>query len=105
MLLRGEMKMSDPIILYKSSFCPHSWYVERFLKANNIPIKLINIDGDPEARQEVMALNRGFASVPTLIFPDGLQLTEPSIGEIRAKLNIEVPGFFARLSAYFSSKL
>ncbi len=97
--------MSDPIVFYKSSFCPHSWRVERFLKANKIPIKLINIDWDPEARQEVMLRNHGFASVPTLIFPDGSQLTEPSIGEIKAKLKIEIPGFFARLTAYFSGKL
>jgi mycoredoxin len=94
--------MTEPIIFYKSSFCPHSWRVERFLKANKIPITLINIDRDPQARQEVMALNRGFASVPTLIFPDGSQLTEPSLGEIGAKLNMEIPGFLARLTAYLS---
>lgn len=89
--------MSDPIIVYKSTFCPHSWSVERFLKSNNIPAKLINIDKDPQARQEVMAINHGFASVPTLIFPDGSQLTEPSFAQIRAKLNIEAPSLIARL--------
>jgi mycoredoxin len=89
--------MVDPIIVYKSTFCPHSWSVERFLKSNDVPIKLINIDQDSHARQEVMAINNGFASVPTLIFPDGSQLTEPSFAQIRAKLDMEAPSLVARL--------
>ena len=89
--------MPEPIIVYTSTFCPHSWSVERFLKSNDVPIKLVNIDKDLQARQEVMAANRGFASVPTLIFPDGSQLTEPSFGQIRAKLGIETPSLLKRL--------
>lgn len=96
--------MSEPIIFYKSTFCGHSWSVERFLKSNNIPIKIINIDHDPQARQEVMAMNNGYASVPTLIFPDGVQFTEPSIAEIRNKLGMEAPSLKARLKAIFGSK-
>lgn len=96
--------MSDPIIFYKSTFCPHSWSVERFLKSNDIPVKLINIDHDPQARQEVMALNNGFASVPTLIFADGSQLTEPSFAQIRTKLGIEKPSLFAYLKGILGSK-
>ena len=89
--------MSEPITVYTSTFCPHSWSVERFLKSNDVPIKLVNIDKDPQARQEVMAANRGFASVPTLIFPDGSQLTEPSFGQIRAKLGLETPSLLKRI--------
>ncbi len=89
--------MPEPVIVYTSTFCPHSWSVERFLKSNDVPIKLINIDKDLQARQEVMAANRGFASVPTLIFPDGSQLTEPSFGQIRAKLGIETPSLLKRI--------
>ncbi len=89
--------MPEPIIVYTSTFCPHSWSVERFLKSNDVPIKLVNIDKDLQARQVVMAANRGFASVPTLIFPDGSQLTEPSFGQIRAKLGIETPSLLKRI--------
>ena len=89
--------MSEPIIVYTSTFCPHSWSVERFLRSNDVPIKLVNIDKNLQARQEVMAANRGFASVPTLIFPDGSQLTEPSFGQIRAKLGIEAPSLLKRI--------
>jgi hypothetical protein len=44
-----------------------------------------------------MAANRGFASVPTLIFPDGSQMTEPSFGQIRAKLGMETPSLLKRI--------
>jgi len=93
--------VSEPIIVYTSTFCPHSWSVERFLKAQDVSIKLVNIDKDPQARQEVMALNRGYASVPTLIFPDGAQLTEPSFRQIRAKLGVETPSLLVRIKGIF----
>jgi mycoredoxin len=89
--------MSEPIIFYKSTFCPHSWGVERFLKSNGVAVKLVNIDKDPQARQKVMAINRGYASVPTLVFPDGSQLTEPSFAEIRAKLGMKAPSLVGRI--------
>ena len=49
-----------------------------FLDKNEIDVDKISIDGNMVARAELMALNGGYASVPTLIFPDGAQLTEPS---------------------------
>jgi mycoredoxin len=94
--------VSNPIIFYKSTFCPHSWSVERFLKSNDIPVKLINIDQNPLARQKVMELNNGFASVPTLVFPDGSQLTEPSFAQIRNKLGLEKPSLLANLKGFLS---
>lgn len=96
------MSSSKPdIIMYTSSFCGHSWAVERFLKENKVPVKLVNIDKNPKARKKVMDLNRGYASVPTLIFPDGLQLTEPSFSELRSVLGIERRGILDRLGGLF----
>lgn len=84
------MSLTDsPITLYTSRFCGHSWAVERFMKEHKIPIQQISIDGDPEARSQVMTINNGYASVPTLIFPDGTTLTEPSFRQLRTKLGLE----------------
>lgn len=96
--------MSQPIIFYKSTYCAHSWTVEQFLEANNVPIKKININHDPQARQEVMALNNGYASVPTLVFPDGTQLTEPSIAQLKEKLGINSPSLITTLKGFFRRK-
>jgi mycoredoxin len=75
----------------------HSRSVERFLRKNDIATKIVNIDGDPEARERVKTLNGGYASVPTLLFPDGTKLTEPSFNQLRAKFNIEQPTLSERL--------
>jgi len=82
---------SDKITLYTSSWCGHSMSVEGFLDRNDIPVEKINIDKDAESRERLIHLNGGYASVPTLIFPDGTKLTEPSIGQIRTKLAMEAP--------------
>ncbi len=95
------MNTSEPVTVYKSNFCPHSLMVERFLKRNQIPATFVNIDGNMEAKRVVMALNNGYASVPTLVFPDGDQLTEPSFTQLRVKLGIQTPSLTARLKALF----
>lgn len=89
--------MSEKVTVYTSSYCLHSRSVVRFLKKNDIPAEIISIDGDPGAREKVMSLNQGYASVPTLVFPDGTQLTEPSSSELRSKLNIVQPSLTERL--------
>ncbi len=65
--------------------------VERFLDRNNVVVEKINVDGDSDAREQLIHLNGGYASVPTLLFPDGTKLTEPSFSEIRKKLEMESP--------------
>jgi len=79
------------ITLYTSNWCAHATSVEGFLEKYDIPVKTINIDRDREARERLIEINGGYASVPTLVFPDGSKLTEPSFGELREKLSIEPP--------------
>ena len=87
------MAMSDSstekITLYVSNWCVHSRTVEGFLDRNNVAVDKIKIDGDQQARSDLIEINDGYASVPTLIFPDGSKLTEPSLSQLRAKLGLE----------------
>jgi mycoredoxin len=52
----------------------------------NIEYEYINIYDDQAARERVRQINRGYESVPTLVFPDGEALAEPSRRELEAKL-------------------
>jgi len=98
-----DQQSSKKITLYTSRWCAHAMSIERFLQMNDISVERISIDGDPEAREELIALNGGYASVPTLLFPDGSKLTEPSHGELRHKLNLEPPpGLMERLRGLMS---
>ena len=89
--------MPESVTVYTSSYCLHSRSVVRFLKKNDIPAEIISIDGDREAKELVMAINNGYASVPTVIFPDGSHLTEPSYKQLREKLDLEKPTLTQRL--------
>lgn len=75
------------------------------MRKHAIPVDIVHIDGNPQAREAVMALNHGYASVPTLLFPDGTQLTEPSLRTLRRRLGIASPTLLTRLGAMFRRAL
>ncbi|MEA3337396.1 MAG: glutaredoxin domain-containing protein [Chloroflexota bacterium] len=74
------------IIVYGSSVCPMVPAVRSTLRRADAEYEYINITFDALARQQVVEINNGYASVPTLVFPDGSTLTEPSSRELEAKL-------------------
>ncbi len=90
---------TDTITLYTSNYCGHARRVEQFLADENIPVTIINITEDLAARETLIGINNGFASVPTLVFADGSKLTEPSIEELRLKLGLEQPDWREKIRA------
>lgn len=93
------------IVLYTSKWCPQSRSVESLLRKNGVPVIKITIDGNSEAREELIRINNGFASVPTLIFPDGTTLTEPSYSELSKHLALEPPpSLMERVRGLFGQK-
>jgi mycoredoxin len=78
--------MSDKIIVYGHPACLMVGPVLGMLKQSQADYEYINIHQDPDARERVRVINRGNESVPTLVFPDGSTLTEPSVGQLKAKL-------------------
>jgi mycoredoxin len=76
----------EKIVLYGTSYCPQVYTVRRELDRNHIEYVYINIGEDREAAEVVRQINDGYESVPTLVFPDGSTLTEPSTTELLAKL-------------------
>lgn len=80
---------TPPLILYTSNFCGHAQRVERFLANHHVPLRVINIDREPGERERLIELNGGYASVPTVIFPDGARLVEPSLSLLRQNLGLD----------------
>ena len=74
------------IILYAHPTCPMLAPVWAMLKQSQVDFDYINIHQDDDARQRVREINNGYESVPTLVFPDGSTLTEPSAAKLRRKL-------------------
>ena len=73
------------IVLYTTEWCSDCRRTKAFFEANQIPHLQVQLEGDPEAARFVADLNRGYHSVPTIIFPDGSILVEPSWEQLKAK--------------------
>lgn len=76
------------MIVYGTKWCPDCRRAKRFLDERSIPYRWVDIDQDPEAARYVIEINRGFRSVPTIVFEDGSVLTEPSDIKLARKLGI-----------------
>lgn len=74
------------------------------MEKHDVPVELINVDGNEEARARLIEINGGYASVPTLLFPDGSKLTEPPISRLRQKLGIEGESLSDRIRNLFGSE-
>jgi mycoredoxin len=75
-----------PIIVYATDWCWDCRRVRKYLDRHAVPYQWINIDRDKPAEQYVIQTNRGNRSVPTVLFPDGSTLTEPSNAQLEQKL-------------------
>ena len=56
------------------------------LRRAHVPFDYVDISFDGPANARVREINGGNASVPTIVFPDGTTLTEPSEAELAAAL-------------------
>lgn len=74
------------IVLYGHSMCPMLPPIWSMLKLSKVDFDYINIHQDAVGRERVQQINHGNESVPPMVFPDGSTLTEPSVGQLKAKL-------------------
>lgn len=70
------------IIMYATEWCGDCIRSRKLLDKLNISYKMIDIDKDKTGYQFVRNINNGNASVPTIVFPDGIILVEPSDEEL-----------------------
>lgn len=75
------------ITMYTTEYCSDCLRVKKFFNENSIPHEIIKLEDNPEATEFVIKVNNGYQSVPTIIFPDGLVLVEPSWEELKQKFN------------------
>jgi len=78
------------ITIYGTSWCGGSRRARLLFDRNNISYTWIDIDLDDKSAKYVESLNRGFRSVPTIVWPDGSMLVEPSDAQIAKKLGIDL---------------
>ena len=80
-----ENSPETKIIVYGTNWCYASRRARAFLDEHQIPYTWVDVDKDAEASKLVENLNKGFRSVPTIVFPDGSMLVEPSSNQLATK--------------------
>jgi mycoredoxin len=78
--------LQDKIIIYGTEWCGDCYRARRILETNNVPFEWVDIDINQSGENDVLSLNNGMRSVPTIIFEDGSMLVEPSNRQLRDKL-------------------
>ena len=74
--------------MYSTVWCGYCKRLKTMLKSEGIAFTEVDIEHDPEAAQFVMNVNGGNQTVPTVKFPDGSALTNPSLKDVKAKLGV-----------------
>lgn len=76
----------EQIQIYGTRWCADCLRAKQVLKRHNITFAWHDIEQDEQACIYVEKVNGGFKSVPTILFPDGSVLVEPSNAVLEKKL-------------------
>jgi len=81
--------VQQQIRFFGAPWCPDCKQSKQFLNEQRIPYEWNDIDQDEVARAYVQQVNNGKQIIPTIVFPDGSVLVEPSNAELADKLGIQ----------------
>jgi thioredoxin reductase (NADPH) len=81
---------SGTIRLYGASWCPDCRRARAFFGQQRVHYDYIDLEQHPETVAEVERINNGMRSIPTILFPDGSILVEPSNAQLAEKLGLHL---------------
>ena len=77
----------DGVVLYGTAWCVHCRRTKKLLEGRGVEYAWVDVERRKGAMAEMLRLNGGDRRFPTLLFPDGSVLVEPTGAELRAKLD------------------
>jgi len=81
-------EQSQGIVVYGTTWCPDCKRAKQFLGDQRVQYMWVDVEQDPEAMAFVEQANDGKHIVPTIVFPDGSILVEPSNAQLADKLGL-----------------
>jgi thioredoxin reductase (NADPH) len=79
---------ANTIVVYSTVWCPDCKQAKKFFGEQRVPYINVDIEQDAEAMALVERINQGKRIVPTIVFPDGDILVEPSNAQLAEKLGL-----------------
>jgi mycoredoxin len=74
------------LTVYSTTWCGYCVRLKKMLDRAGIQYAEVNIEEDEAAAEFVQNVNGGNRTVPTVLFPDGKALTNPSIDQVKQAL-------------------
>jgi thioredoxin reductase (NADPH) len=78
------------IRLYGAPWCPDCKRSKRFLAEHRVPYQFIDIDDDKDGLRFVEELQKGGRTIPTIVFPEGDHLLEPTDSDLARRLGLKL---------------
>ena len=82
----GDQQVSGQLTMYTTPWCGFCRNLKRQLARDGIEVAEVDIERDEAAAEFVMSVNGGRQTVPTVVFPDGTVLANPSAAQVKAHL-------------------
>ena len=87
--MEDKLEKQEHIIMYTTAWCGDCRRAKEFFAYHEIEYVNIDIDKEPRGAEFVKRVNNGNRSVPTIIFPDGTKMVEPSSWDLAEKLGVK----------------
>ncbi len=75
------------VVMYGTSWCGDCRRAKKVLERRSVDYAWVDVEKMKGAREEMLRLNGGDRRVPTLLFPDGSVLVDPTNTELNARLD------------------
>ena len=78
--------MSESVTMYTTQWCAFCRRLKSQLARDGIEVAEVDIERDEDAARYVISVNGGNMTVPTVVFPDGTAMTNPSAAQVKERL-------------------
>jgi mycoredoxin len=80
------MSALDSVTMYSTTWCGYCRRLKSQMEREGITYAEVDIERNPAAAEYVMSVNGGNQTVPTVVFPDGSALTNPTLAQVKRRL-------------------
>ena len=85
----GNVSNNKEIVIYSTKWCPDCKRAKQFFGEHRIPYINVDIEENIAGMAFVEKVNKGKRVIPTIVFPDGSMLIEPSNAELAGKFGLQ----------------
>ncbi|MFD0482136.1 glutaredoxin family protein [Kineococcus sp. GCM10028916] len=82
---------ASELVVYGAGWCPDVRRSRTLLEAEGVAHRYVDVEADAAATELVRRLQDGARRIPTIVWPDGSYLVEPSDDELRDRLGWSAP--------------